>query len=503
MGPGTLSIDRRKFHGQNRKKLLDALKKNFPENKQKNGIVFLQGGRDSFRYSSDTEYLFEQESYFHYLFGVETADWFGAIHVQTGKCVLFSPKLPQEYAVWMGHISTLDEMREMYGVDEVVYTDEMPEKLRKQLQQQQQNGLQPPLLFLNYGLNSDSGREVVPASFTNMKEEFKIDQIDLFDVLTECRVTKSPKEIEVVRYCNRIGSLGHVAAMQVCKIDKMEYQLEATFREYCYNNGGCRSTPYIPICGSGPNAAILHYGHSGAPNDRQMKDGDIVLCDMGCQYYRYGSDITASYPVNGRFNQQQRLIYEAVLDAQRSVMAAMKPGIDWPEMHKLAERRILQHLIDGGLLTGDLDEMMDVYLGALFMPHGLGHLIGLDTHDVGGYPKGGPDRIMKPGLKALRTCRKLLEGMIITVEPGCYFIQVLLEPAFDNPRYSKFLDKNAITKFMDFGGVRLEDEVLVTSDGAESLTCVPRDIQAVERVMAGGEWNFDEEIQKRKQKYGF
>eukprot|EP01023_Acetabularia_acetabulum_P004621 TRINITY_DN11960_c0_g2_i7.p1 TRINITY_DN11960_c0_g2~~TRINITY_DN11960_c0_g2_i7.p1 ORF type:complete len:542 (+),score=74.93 TRINITY_DN11960_c0_g2_i7:74-1699(+) len=497
MGVNTLTINRKQFHKVNQQKLINSLRNNLSQEKQ-NGVVFLQGGSGFHKYNTDTELVFQQESYFHYLFGVEMEDCFASISMKTGKTVLFVPKLPDEYAVWMGSIKSLTELQQIYAVDEVAYTSDMIQKLNSLDEENSRS-----MLLVNYGLNSDSGKYSALPQFEKMKVQFDIDQSSLFEILTECRVIKSSEEIELIRYCNKIGSMGHVRAMQNCAPDQMEYTIEANFMDYCYKQGGCRLYPYIPICGSGPNAAVLHYGHAGAPNDRQMKDGELVLCDMGCQYYRYGSDITVTYPVNGKFTDKQKLVYEAVLDANRLVIQSMKPGIQWPDMHTLAEKTILSHFKKGGLVDGDVDEMVSARVGALFMPHGLGHLLGVDTHDVGGYPAGGPPRISEPGLKSLRTARCLMEGMVITVEPGCYFIPVLLQPAFENPKYQKYLNIDAIIQFMDFGGVRLEDNVLVTKDGAVSFTCVPRDVEEVEKVMAGGEWDFEKELQKRIEKLGF
>jgi len=165
-------------------------------------------------------------------------------------------------------------------------------------------------------------------------------------------------------------------------------------------------------------------------------------------------------------------------------MDKMKPGVSWPEMHRLADRTICTHLTQHGFLHGDIEEMMQNFIGSLFMPHGLGHLLGLDTHDVGGY-KEGEERSTEPGLKKLRFGGKLEEGMIITVEPGVYFIKALLDEAFVNPKQSKFLNIEKLTRFLTFGGIRIEDDVLVLADGIENLSAaVPRSIEEIEALLA-------------------
>lgn len=242
---------------------------------------------------------------------------------------------------------------------------------------------------------------------------------------------------------------------------------------------------YTCICGTGHNGSILHYGHAGAPNDKLIQDGDMCLLDMGGEYYCYTSDITCSYPANGVFTEDQKLIYNAVLKANRAVLASCKPGVSWSEMHQLAERVILQELSVMGVLQGSIEDMMAVRMGARFMPHGLGHLLGLDVHDVGGYPKG-HERIEQPGLKSLRTVRKLEQGMVLTIEPGIYFIEHLIQETLKNPEQAKFLVLDQIQRFRGFGGVRIEDDIAITADGVELLTCVPRTVEEIEALMAEG-----------------
>ena len=200
---------------------------------------------------------------------------------------------------------------------------------------------------------------------------------------------------------------------------------------------------YTCICACGPNPAILHYGHAGKPNSRQLGAGDLALLDMGAEYHCYASDITCSFPIvdaakggGGGFTAAQRLVYEAVLDAQRAVLGALRPGASYADLHELAEAAILRALLAGGVLSRaghDSDEaavaaMMAAGLGAVFMPHGLGHLMGLDTHDVGGRPQAYVQSeavseenralLTKAGYKSLRMVRALEEGMVLTVEPG-------------------------------------------------------------------------------------
>ncbi|KAK9917777.1 hypothetical protein WJX75_008067 [Coccomyxa subellipsoidea] len=476
MGGMTLRISRSKLHSGIQSKILDRCRKSLDTEKQ--GIIVLKGGGPSHIHSTDMEGIFRQESYFHYIFGVEDEDCYGALDIRDGKTMLFMPRLPDSYAVWMGEIKGPECYRQQYCVDAVFYTDEMKDRLA---------ALKAPQIHLLSGINSDSGRNTEEASFDG-SDAFKLERAVLFNILADCRATKTKEELEVMQFANDVASAAHVEVMRQCKPGMMEYQLESTFLNHCYSEGGCRHAPYTPICASGPNGAILHYGHAGAPNDRQIEEGDMMLMDMGCEYYSYDSDITCSFPASGCFSPDQKHIYEAVLAAHTAVIAGMRPGVSWPDLQLVAEKCILLGLKLAGIVDGNVEEMVDQRIGALFMPHGLGHLLGIDTHDVGGYLPGLPPRIDKPGLRSLRTARILEEDMVLTVEPGCYFNPFLLKPALDDPSSAKFLIRDRIESLLDFGGVRLEDNVVVTADGARSMTVVPRQVEDVEAVMAGAAW---------------
>lgn len=460
------------LHADNRRRLVERLRRHPAA---ANAVVVLQGGEQPFEYDTDRQLPFMQESFFQYLFGVREPGFFGAVEVATGRALLFAPRLPQEYAWWMGEIEPPERIRERYTVDGAHYADEMAEVLGR---------IAPQRLLLLEGLNTDSGRRAQPASFAGI-ERFETDGAILHPELVECRVRKSADEIALLRWVNRISSDAHAEVMRRCRPGMMEYQLESWFLHEVYTRGGCRFTAYTCICGCGPHAGILHYGHQGAPNDGPLSEGDIFLNDSGAEYHGYSSDITCSFPVGGRFSDDQRGVYDAVLAANRAVQRAMKPGVSWPDMHRLAERVVAERLLGMGLLRGTLDDLVLHHVPALFMPHGLGHLIGLDVHDVGGYPEG-VERIDEPGIRALRCGRQLEAGMVVTVEPGIYFIDALLDPALRDPQTARFLDAEALARFRGFGGVRIEDDVLVTDTGSENLTTVPREADAVERIMAEG-----------------
>jgi Xaa-Pro dipeptidase len=337
-------------------------------------------------------------------------------------------------------------------------------------------------LFILHGKNSDSKAMHAGATFEGI-DAFKVNKSVMMHELTECRVIKTKAEIELMRYVNRISSEAHLHVMKTTKPDMMEFQLEANFQHFAYYHGGARHMSYTCICAAGKNGATLHYGHAGAPNISAVRPNHLLLLDMGAEYHCYGSDITRSFPSDGKYNPQQRAIYNAVLAAQKAVMDDCKPGVSWPDMHRLAERVILQHLLEIGLVRGSLEELEAHFIANVFMPHGLGHLLGIDTHDVGGYPNG-MTRKQEPGLASLRCGRTLEAGMVITVEPGIYFNWPELVLHLEDPSKSKFLVAEEIAKFKDFGGVRIEDDILITETGMENLTTVPATIEEIEAILA-------------------
>ena len=463
------------LHAENRMRLCSSLKEQSLEKLPARSQILLQGGEQTTLYCTDRDVLFRQESYFHWCFGITEADCLAAIDVDTGRAVLFIPRLPPEYATWMGTIHPPSHFQDKYSLQEVLFSDQIADYFKQQ---------NPSLILTLYGRNTDSGSYCREASFPGITE-FKVNNTLLHPIIAECRVIKSGAELSLLRYVNQVSSRAHKAVMRAVRPGMKEYQLESLFQHVCYNEGGCRHVSYACIAASGCNASTLHYGHAGAPNDKTIEDGDMCLFDMGGEYDCYTSDITCSFPANGKFSPKQRIVYKAVLRASRAVMSQAKAGVSWVDMHRTAEKVILEDLTAAGLLKGDIDAMMNSHLGAVFQPHGLGHFMGCDTHDVGGYLEGCPDRPKPPGERSLRTARTLKAGMVITIEPGCYFIKHLLNSAKSDPNLSKFLVWDEIAKFETFGGVRIEDNVVITESGIELMTQVPREIDEIESWMSG------------------
>jgi len=470
------------------------------------GLILMEGGKQTTRYDTDHEPVFRQESYFHYLFGAsQYADCYGVISLPEGEATLFVPTWGVETATVCGSSPEFERVRNELGLERVLDVGSLKSFVEGEMKRMEEECVggsdNAPRLYVLMGLNADSGNYAIPAHYAGIEKfDYVRDDEALFKCIEACRVIKSQAEITLMRYTNWISSMAHVEVMRSCKPGMMEYQLESLFQHHTYTHGGCRHMSYTCICACGPNANILHYGHAGRPNNRLLTSTDMSLLDMGAEYHCYASDITCSYPVKGSFSQDQLSIYEAVLAAQVSVMKELKPGVSWLDMHRVAEREILKGLIGCGVLTTgsesqseeDIDnvieEMLEADMGAVFMPHGLGHLIGLDTHDVGGYAEGTPPRSTRPGLKKCRTARIMEERMVITNEPGCYFIDPLLDMALRNDKQKKYFNVERLNDFRGFGGIRLEDNVWITADGCENLTMCPRSPQEVLDVMNGMPW---------------
>ncbi|ULU09916.1 hypothetical protein L3Y34_014346 [Caenorhabditis briggsae] len=472
---------------ENRQRLLEALKTKVPAN----SAVLLQGGVEKNRYNTDAADLpFRQESYFFWTFGVNESEFYGVIDVTTGKTTLFAPRLDPSYAIWDGKINDEKYFKEKYAVDEVFFNDTektIAEKLK---------ALAVKNVYLLRAENTDSGDVLTEPKFAG-SQDFQLNTQLLYLEMAELRVIKTEKEIDVMRYASKIASEAHRAAMKHMKPGLYEYQLESLFRHTSYYHGGCRHLAYTCIAASGCNGSVLHYGHANAPNDKFIKDGDMCLFDMGPEYNCYASDITTSFPSNGKFTEKQKIVYNAVLDANLAVLKAAKPGVRWTDMHILSEKVILEHLKKAGLIVGDIDKAVEARVGAVFMPHGLGHFIGLDVHDCGGYMGDATPRSTLPGLKSLRTTRTLKDRMAITIEPGCYFIDFLLDEALADPVKSAFLVKAEIDKYRGSGGVRIEDDVIIRAAGNENLSDLPRTVEEIENFMAsGGQWT-EKDIEHR------
>jgi len=263
-GDNTLKVPMQLF-SLNRQRLVEQLKKD--SNVPSKSVILLQGGCETNNYCTDTNPVFCQESFFHWAFGVIEPDFFGAIDVETGTSILFIPQFPESYGVWMGPIFGCEDFKKKYEVDQVYYVDQIADELKR---------INPDTLLTLKGKNTDSDLWSHEAVFDGISL-FNVNNTFLFPAIVECRVIKTPMELDVLRFANKISSEAHVAVMKAVQPGMKEYQCEAVFLYQAYFHGGCRHAAYTCICGSGENGSILHYGHASAPNEKTISDGEMWL----------------------------------------------------------------------------------------------------------------------------------------------------------------------------------------------------------------------------------
>lgn len=437
----------------------DDLQKLFTHDRH--GVVVLRGASIMHRYGTDYEFPFRQESNFWYLTGVDEPDYGMVLNLENGDFHLIAPDRDTDFAVWNGRIVPREEIRDRYQPDHLHIGKEMEELLRE---------IGPDVIYTLSSDLADELEEDLP--------DYPIDTESLPDALAWCRAIKNEEELGRLRHAAKINNQAHLEVLQNLRPGIYEYECKALFEYYQMRNGLVQDA-YNGIHASGPNSAILHY----TGNNRKMVNGDLYLIDAGHEYLGYASDFSRTWPVSGRYNDWQKVIYEIVLEAQKAAIREATTGTRMEELHLLSAKIIVDGLLDAGLLRGNRKELMEKNLFALFFPHGLGHFLGLDTHDVGGYPKG-VTRIDRPGLQHLRVRRELAPGMVITVEPGIYFIPALLLPALDNPEKAPYLNRERIERLLDFGGVRIEDNLIITEQIPENLTRLPKEITDIEEVMS-------------------
>jgi Xaa-Pro dipeptidase len=439
-----------------REKLLSLFEEN------QDGVIYLKGAENMYRYGTDYEFPFRQESNFWYLTGVNEPEYHAVIDIKSGDFHLFYPKRDAQFAVWHGKVKTAAQIQDEYRPEHLHQTNDLLSVL---------NGLKPSVI---YCLDEEQAEFI-----EDLNREFTVETETLQDAITYCRCIKTDDELHLMREAARINNLAHLEVMKALKPGMFEYEAKAIF-DYHQKRHGLLQPAYNGIHAGGANSAILHY----VENNQKIESGDLYLIDAGYEKDGYASDVTRTYPASGRFSGDQAVIYQVVLDALNKSVAAVKPGIKMEELHLEACRIILRGLKEAGILKGSIDEMMEHNIFALFFPHGLGHFLGLDTHDVGGYPKG-VERIDRPGIRFLRVRRELMPGMVITIEPGIYFIPALLGPALENSEQARYLNEERVRALFGFGGIRIEDNLIVTETGSENLTDVPKEIKEIEAVMKG------------------
>ena len=398
----------------------------------------------------DVEHTFRQHSDFYYLTGFDEPEAV-AVFVpgrKEGEFVLFCREFDPEKAIWTGRHAGLEGAREAYGAHEAFSIGELDERLPGLLEDRDR-------VYFPIGEDADLDHAVMAAvrdirrrSRTGVQAPYEF--VALEHVLHEQRLFKSAAELDIMRKAAEVSVLAHQRAMRACRPGRYEYEIEAEIlHEFAQH--GMRSPAYPCIVAGGGNACVLHYTENDAP----LRDGDLLLIDAGAEYRNYASDITRTFPVNGRFSEPQRAIYELVLEAQSAAIEEVRPGRRWMDPHEAAVKTLTKGLVTLGLLKCKVPKLIKDEAYKKFYMHRTGHWLGMDVHDVGLYRVDGEWRELEP-------------GMVLTVEPGLY-----IAPDCEDvdPEWRGI-------------GVRIEDDVLVTKDGCDILTAaLPKTVADIEACM--------------------
>ncbi|USA45603.1 Xaa-Pro aminopeptidase [Acinetobacter sp. C26M] len=416
-----------------------------------NSIAIIATRAEMYR-NRDADYKYRADSSFYYLTGFAEPEAVAVIETfeegEEYSYSLFCRERDREMEIWHGYRAGIDGAIEIYDADEAYAIDLLDEEIIEKLLNKQR-------LYYRIGQQAEFDARVSQWIQKADAEQRRgsaapAELIQLDRIVDEMRLKKSAQEIELMQIASNISAEAHTRAMQTVKPNMMEYTLEAELN-YIFGKNGCVPS-YNSIVGGGENACILHY----VENNKPLKDGDLVLIDAACEYEFYASDITRTFPVNGKFSPEQKALYNIVLDAQLAAIDATRIGNHYKYPHQVAVKILTQGLVDLGLISGDVDELVESEAFRQFFMHGTGHWLGMDVHDVGAYKTG-------------EDWRAYEAGMVVTVEPGLYV-------APD--------DETVDAKWRGIG-IRIEDDIVVTENGPLVLTKnVVKTVEDIESLMA-------------------
>ena len=421
----------------------------FMKRMDQKSVAIIPAAREATR-SNDTQYRYRQDSDFFYLTGFEEPESIAVIApAHEKKYTLFVRPRDPEQEVWIGKRAGVEGAVSEFGADEAFPVAEFDEKLFEIL-----DGAK--VLYYRLGVHEDIDQTIIKKiAGTRILNRKPIDMpqtiIDPATVVHEMRVIKSPEEINLMQRAADIAAEAHVEAMKAVRPGMKEYEVEALI-EQIFRRHGAIGPSYTSIIGGGANATVLHY----ISNKDQLRDGELVLIDAGAEYKGYASDITRTFPINGKYSKAQREIYDLVLETQMSCVEMVRPGTTHDELKSHSIEMLTEGMVRLGLLKGKPDELIKEEKYKQFYMHGLGHMLGIDVHDVGRYYFDKQSRALEP-------------GVVMTVEPGIY-----ISPD----------TKDIPAQYLGIG-VRIEDDVLCTNNGPRVLTNkVPKQPEEIEALMA-------------------
>jgi Xaa-Pro aminopeptidase len=423
----------------------------------KNGIILILGNDESaMNYAANT-YHFRQDSSFLYYFGLKDPGLAALIDVESGEDLLYGYDFTIDDIIWMGPQSTLDERGQRSGVKKTFSSSDLVQHLREHIRHGRKiHYLQPYRAEHYLKLHQLLGFEL------NVVDDYVSEE--LTRIVVAQRSIKTAQEVEQIEKAHSITAEMHETVIRMTEAGLYECELSGTAEGIAFKGGGMTSFPII----LSKHGETLHNHYHG----NRLSDGDLVVHDSGAENEMgYAADITRTFPVSGQFTQMQREIYEIVLNTEQACIEAIKPGVKNLEIHNLASKSIASGLKELGLMRGNIDEAVAEGAHALFFPHGIGHMLGLDVHDMenlGEQYVGYDDTVQRSdqfGLAYLRLAKMLEAGYVLTIEPGIYFVPVLIDAWRNEGKFESFIDYERVENYKKFGGVRIEDDVLVTQDG--------------------------------------
>lgn len=440
------------------------------------GVALFLGNTESpMNYPANT-FHFRQDSSFLYFFGIDLPDLAGVIDIDEGKDYIFGNDVEIDDIIWMGPQPTIKENAEKVGVENTEPFGKLTDFLKKISEQ----GRKIHFLPIYRGEN-----KILFETLTGIKvnEQARYVSVELIKAVVSLRSVKDKYEIEELEKASAIGYKMHVTAMKIAKPGLLEREIAGFIEGVALSHGAMVSFPVI----LSQNGETLHnHDHS-----QILQEGRLMLTDAGAEtMMHYASDFTRTIPVSGKFSPIQKDIYQIVVNANDAAFEATKPGVTYQSIHLLAARVIAGGLKDLGIMKGNIDEAVKNGAHAMFFPHGLGHMMGMDVHDMEnlgedyvGYDEE-TKRIQQFGTAYLRLGRKLKPGFVLTNEPGIYFIPALIDLWKKDNKFTEFINYDKVDEYRRFGGIRIEDDILVTNEGSRLLgKRIPVYVDEIEEIM--------------------
>lgn len=445
------------------------------------GLIVLFGNNDSpANYPSNT-YKFRQDSSFLYYFGLHRNGLVGVIDVDNDREYLVGDEIDIEDIVWYGSVTSVAEMAEMTGVARTAAMRELPAIVESAKAQGEEVHFLPPYRF-------DNQIQIMDLLGIHPSQQKAAASLKLIAAVVKMRTTKTEEEIAELERAAEIGYEMHTTAMRLCRPGITEQYIGGMV-DGIANAYGCMVSFQTIATQHGE---VMH----GNPSPAKLEAGRLMLVDAGAETNEnYCSDNTRTTPVSGVFTQKQKDIYNIVVECHDHVLEVAKPGVKWWDVHFAVCRIITERLQQLGLMKGDVEESLKAGAHAMFLPHGLGHSMGMDVHDMEGLGQVyvGFDNEVRPstqfGTNALRFGRRLQKGFVVTDEPGIYFIPALIDDWKKTGTNAQFLNFDKIDEYRDFGGIRIEDDVLITDEGCRFIGSkrIPYHVEDVEEFMRSRE----------------